>query len=171
MAAQKKVTAEQRAEVVRLLKDEHLGRNDISRRTGLGLGTVTNIVRRAGLTFDRVQTREATAARQDDLAEQRTRIIQLMRDEAEAQLRELRDVRNGTKPWRTVLRSGFGEEKVSELGFIPARDYSQINQSVGYQISHSAKLESLTSPATAAAVSILDGLAAKYGLNDGEVRE
>jgi hypothetical protein len=47
-------------------------RNQIARETGVSVGSVTNICKAAGRSFDRSTTRKATEARQVDLAALRT---------------------------------------------------------------------------------------------------
>lgn len=56
------------------LAREGLGRNEISRRTGVPKTRVTALVRAAGLSFDRAGTAKATQARSVDLAERRSRL-------------------------------------------------------------------------------------------------
>jgi len=56
------VTARQRARVIEL-HGQGLARNEIARKTKLGAGTVTKIIKDAGLSFDRADTQAATAAK------------------------------------------------------------------------------------------------------------
>lgn len=66
----KPLTQEQRDQITELHKAGK-SRNDISRITGVSAGTVTNVCRAAGLTFDRSKTKEASRAKQVDLTEAR----------------------------------------------------------------------------------------------------
>lgn len=67
------VTAKQRAKVI-ALAEQGKGRNDIVREVGVAAGTVTKIVRDAGLSFDRKATRAATDARMADSRARRSAV-------------------------------------------------------------------------------------------------
>jgi hypothetical protein len=71
------ITDDQKAEVLALHAAGH-ARNEIARRTGIAAGSVTNICRAAGLTFDRSETKQATEARAVDLAAGRIRLAEKM---------------------------------------------------------------------------------------------
>lgn len=71
------ISEDQKAQV-RALHAEGLARNEIARRTGIAAGSVTNICRAEGLTFDRSETKHATEARQVDLAAGRIRLAEKM---------------------------------------------------------------------------------------------
>lgn len=58
------------------LAEQGLGRNEIAAEVGRSAGTVTKVVKAAGLAFDREQTRVATEARRLDLAAVRTLLEQ-----------------------------------------------------------------------------------------------
>ncbi len=60
------------------LHAEGLARNEIARQVGVAAGSVTNICRDAGLSFDRSETKHATEARAVDLAAGRIRLAEKM---------------------------------------------------------------------------------------------
>lgn len=80
-----RITDAQRAEVLRL---HSLGtsRNDIARQVGISAGSVTNICKHADRSFDRSATKQATEARQIDLAAGRTRLAEKMLAASEGML-------------------------------------------------------------------------------------
>lgn len=67
----------QRQQVIDL-HSQGIPRNQIARDVGISAGSVTNICRNAGLTFDRSETKHATEARQVDLAAGRIRLAEKM---------------------------------------------------------------------------------------------
>lgn len=69
----KRITPAVRDQVEALARDG-VGRNDIATQTGVSAGSVTAIVRDAGLSFDRTSVADATRARQVDLAARRARL-------------------------------------------------------------------------------------------------
>lgn len=78
---------EQRAEVVELARTG-LGRNEVSRRTGIPATTVSRIAAEAGVSFDRSATATATEARIIDAKARRTVLsLDLLDDLAEARAR------------------------------------------------------------------------------------
>lgn len=166
-----KRTARTDPQARKLVADLHakgLGRNDISRETGISAGTVGNIARDLGLTFARASmSAPATEAKRQDNAALRAEILGRLYREANRKLSQLEG--EGKAPWKTITKGSFGVEEVQELEFIPARDYAQVSQSVGYLASHAAKLESIDSPAAAAATSLLTALAGKLGVDDTPV--
>lgn len=80
-----RITDAQKTEVLRL---HQLGttRNEIARTVGISAGSVTNICKNAGRTFDRSATKHATEARQVDLAAARIRLVEKMLDRSERML-------------------------------------------------------------------------------------
>jgi hypothetical protein len=60
------------------LHSEGKTRNEIARATGVSAGSVTNICRDAGLSFDRSATKHASEARAVDLAAGRIRLAEKM---------------------------------------------------------------------------------------------
>lgn len=79
------ITDDQKTEVL-ALHAEGIARNEIARRVGISAGSVTNICRDAGLTFDRSETKQATEARQVDLAAGRIRLAEKMLAASEGML-------------------------------------------------------------------------------------
>lgn len=75
------VTADELEEIRRLHAEGH-GRNEISRRTGRSLRTISVQAAKLGLAFDRTATEEATRARMADLAEKRTILAEALTDDA-----------------------------------------------------------------------------------------
>ncbi|WP_217183383.1 hypothetical protein [Streptomyces sp. AC495_CC817] len=71
------ISETQKAHVLSL-HAEGLARNEIARRVGISAGSVTNICRAADRTFDRSETKQATEARQVDLAAGRIRLAEKM---------------------------------------------------------------------------------------------
>jgi len=151
---------EQRARVEQLCRDG-VGRNEISRQTGVALGTVTKIVNQAGLSFDRTATRAATAARQDDLAERRSRLLTGMYTETETVLQRLAD----SAKFRTVLKASFGEEKAKTLDFIPPRDYKDLAAAAAQLALAANRLEQSNSPQADHVKGLLGGIVDQLGLS------
>lgn len=79
------ISDDQKTEVL-ALHAEGLARNEIARRVGISAGSVTNICRDAGLTFDRSETKQATEARAVDLAAGRIRLAEKMLAASEGML-------------------------------------------------------------------------------------
>lgn len=79
-----------RAKVIDLIQQE-MPRNQIARECGVSTATVSRIAQSAGLTFDRAQTKAATAARGADLAALRTRLAEKMGLRAERMIDRLDD--------------------------------------------------------------------------------
>lgn len=79
------ISEDQKAEVL-ALHAEGLARNEIARRVRIAAGSVTNICRDAGLTFDRSETKQATEARAVDLAAGRIRLAEKMLAASEGML-------------------------------------------------------------------------------------
>lgn len=82
------ISDDQKTEVL-TLHAQGLARNEIARRVGISAGSVTNICRDAGLTFDRSETKHATEARQVDLAAGRIRLAEKMLAASEAMLDDI----------------------------------------------------------------------------------
>lgn len=75
---------EQERQQIRRLHGEGLTRNDIARRIGRSPGTITNVARRLGLTFERGQeVVAATEARRLDLAARRVALAESFHQDAE----------------------------------------------------------------------------------------
>ena len=71
----KPLTQAQRDKIIELHK-AGLSRNDIARTSGVSAGTVTNVCRAAGLSFDRSATKVASEAKRVDLADARLNLAQ-----------------------------------------------------------------------------------------------
>lgn len=84
------ISEDQKARVLALHAAGH-ARNEIARRIGISAGSVTNICRDAGLTFDRSETKQATEARQVDLAAGRIRLAEKMLAASEDMLDRIDD--------------------------------------------------------------------------------
>lgn len=82
------ITDEQRDRVLRLARDGKLGRNEIAKAVGVSAGSVTNITKAAGVSFDRTATELAVKSRKIDLAARRTELQGQLLEDA-AKLREL----------------------------------------------------------------------------------
>lgn len=84
------ISADQRQQVLDL-HAQGLPRNEISRITGVSTGSVTNICRDAGLSFDRSATKQASEARVLDLAAGRIRLAEKMLAASESMLDAIDD--------------------------------------------------------------------------------
>lgn len=154
MPTPRKITDADREEVVRLLTDEGMGRNEISAKTGISLGSVSGIVAKAGLSFDREATRAATAARQDDLAERRSRIIDRLYRRAETLLDRLE-----ADSFQTILKGEYGAERSSRLDFVPSRDERDLTGAIGQLAGQAARLEAVSNPQAERVKGLLGDLA------------
>jgi len=142
-----------------------LGRNDIARQSGISEGTVGNIARDLGLTFDRAAVcAPATEAKRQDNAALRAQLIDRLYREANRKLTQLESEK--TERWPTLVRGEGGIEETRRLDYIPAKDYAQVSQSVGYLVTHAARLEAVDNPTEQAAVSLVSSLAAQFGIRD-----
>jgi len=84
------ITDDQRQQVLALHAEGH-PRNEIARKVGISAGSVTNICRAHARTFDRSGTKQATEARQVDLAAGRVRLAEKMLAASEAMLDRIDD--------------------------------------------------------------------------------
>lgn len=78
----KPLTDDERAEIVELI-EQGLSRNEIALRVERSPGSITNVARDAGLSFDRAATQQATAARAADTAARMTQLASDLADDAE----------------------------------------------------------------------------------------
>lgn len=124
---------------VRALHTQGHGRNEISRRTGLAEGTVGNIARALGLSFDRSATAALTASRAEDLRARRQRIQLKMLTQAEQVLDDL-----ASGQWQTLIRGDQGAEREVTLDFVPARDRKDAVWAVGAYVANDERLERVT---------------------------
>lgn len=151
----------------RLVAEHHakgLGRNEIARATGIPAATVTVIARALGLSFERTATAAAVEAKRQDNAVLRGQLIDRLYREANRKLTQLESEK--AERWPTLVRGEGGIEETRRLDYIPAKDYAQVSQSVGYLVTHAARLEAVDNPAGQAAVSLLSSLAAQFGVKD-----
>lgn len=125
---------EARGEIIRL-HGEGLGRNEIARRVGCSLATVTKVCHAEGLTFDRSATKAAVEARKVDAAAMR----------AELQIGLLQDAKRlRLELWTPCTVFNFGgkdntyEER--ELNAPPFADKLKLVQAVGVAITHSLRI-------------------------------
>ena len=81
------ITDEQRQQVLRLAREGTLSRNQIAKDTGVSAGSVTNICKAAGVSFDRTATEVAVRSRKADLAARRAELQLLLLQDA-SRLRE-----------------------------------------------------------------------------------
>lgn len=153
------ITDEQRRQILDC-HAEGMGRNDIARTVGVSAGSVTKIVTNAGLTFDRSATRAATAARQDDLAERRSRLLTGMYAETEAVLQRLAN----PGKFQTIVKAAFGEEKTKTLPFIPSRDYRELAAAAAQLALAANRLEQSNSPQADKVKGLLGGIADHLGI-------
>lgn len=77
-----KLTDKERQTIVDMI-DQGVNRNEIARKVGRSPGTITNVARSAGKTFDRTATKKATAARQADNASRRSQLVSDLLGDAE----------------------------------------------------------------------------------------
>lgn len=76
------LTEKEHADICRL-HAEGCGRNEIARRIGRSVRSVTLYAAKMGLSFDRTRTEEATRARKADLEERRTLLAEALQGDAE----------------------------------------------------------------------------------------
>ncbi|MEV7793410.1 helix-turn-helix domain-containing protein [Streptomyces sp. NPDC087512] len=130
----RKVTAEDRAEIIRL-HGEGLGRNEIARRIGRAQRTVSLICAEEGLVFDVTMTEEATRHRIAQLAERRAMLAEALQDDAERLTEQM---------WMPakVFRIGGGANKYTEheVDEPPADAKKDLMASAGIAIEKSLKL-------------------------------
>lgn len=152
------ITNHQRNQVLTLHADG-LGRNEIAEKAGISTGSVTKIVHAAGRSFDRTKTATAVAARQVDLADRRTRIIDRLYSRTEALLDRLE-----ADKFDTILKASFGEEIASSLAFVPARDVRDLASSISQLAGQAARLEAVSSPEAEKVKGLLGDIADHLGL-------
>lgn len=102
------------------------GRNEIARALDVSAGTVTNIARALGLSFDRSETAAATAAKVVDLKARRAAIQARLIARAEKVLDRLEG-----DTYTALVKTAGGAEEVRELHFVPARDEKDLQYVVG----------------------------------------
>lgn len=113
-------------------------RNAIAKAAGVSAGTVTNVCKAAGLTFDRTATRAAVAAHAIDAKARRAELKELLLEDAHRLRKQL---------WEPTIVFNFGgkdntyeESSLSEPVFA---DKKNILSAVGIAVDKVEKLEKL----------------------------
>lgn len=159
---------DQDRERVRSLHADGKGRNDIVRETGLSAGTVTNIARDLGLTFDRAAVATATHARKADLAARRTALIERYYEQAEAILDRL------DRTEHTLKEVSLGKVVTYQAADLPPQDVKALIQASGAAVSQAVKLEQVDATdgadtARSLIGQLAEGLTAAYrAMNEGD---
>jgi transposase-like protein len=150
---------ETKAKVVELCR-AGTTRNDIARQLGIAQSSVSGIVKRAGLTFDRKRVAAATAARKADLATRRQRII----DRGYKRVETLQD-RLDARTFHTLQKTRGGGEVAAELKFVPSVDEKNLATTIASYIGTVTRLEQLDAGDAAVDVkSMLTDLGRALGL-------
>lgn len=122
-------------ERVRQLHAQGLGRNEIAAELGRSAGTITNIAKALGLSFDRTATAAATEARQADLAALRTQLAYNLTNDA---------IRLRQQLWQPAIVYNFGGKDNTyaqrQLPEPPARDKRDLMLTAATAIDRSLKL-------------------------------
>lgn len=152
--------AETRAAIIADIEARDLGRNAIARKHGVGLGTVSDIARNAGIhdAFDRRQTARATADRQADLRSRRAQLAEDLLDDAE----RIRD--RFFDPYTSALTTREGVEVVDLLE-PDAASLRNLTTSLAVVLDKHLALERHDQDGGMSEVgSMLDGLLEKFGI-------
>ncbi len=135
------VTEEELAEIRRLHGEGH-GRNEISRRIGRGLRTISVHAAKMGLDFDRTATAVATQAKVIDAKARRTAIIERLYARVETTLDRLDRAAEGGFKYTTS--TGQGIDTVS-LDHVPGQEEKAFAAAVGQYLNQATRLEALDS--------------------------
>lgn len=164
MAPSKPLSKAERARIVKL-HGQGLSRNAIAKEVGRSLGSVTAVVKAAGLTFPQVQHPATVAARELSVRE-RT----IAAHERHLRILELQQGKllggYETHTWRTKLKGAGGAEHVEDLDFIPSDDEKNLTTAM---TSATAALKNLTPVGDAekdAALSVVEQLTKALGIPD-----
>ncbi len=133
------VTEEELAEIRRLHGEGH-GRNEISRRIGRGLRTISVHAAKMGLDFDRTATSVATQAKVIDAKARRTAIIEGLYDIAEDDLAYLKQ---GDE--YNLVEVSLGKPVKYTVPRLPAQDRKALVSSISTATTAAARLEALDS--------------------------
>ena len=154
MATNTPLSDEKRAEVIRL-HGEGLSRNEIARRVSISGDSVSRICGAAGLTFDRTMTKQATEAKQIDLAAGRTRLAEKMLAAAEDMLDRI------DEPY-LVYSFGGRDNEYNEhtLTSAPVEVRRNIITTAGITFDKLTRIVERESGGTEAAIGLLDHAAA-----------
>lgn len=154
-----RIPDEMKQRIVELCR-QGVSRNDIHRQTGVAAASISGIVKRAGLSFDRSRVAAATEARKVDLKERRTRII----EREYARIEHLQDRREAAE-FKTVFKGEYGSEYVKTLDFVPTVDERNIADTISRMVTSVAKLEAVDSDqGVDSAKSLLGQIARGFGL-------
>jgi hypothetical protein len=135
-------------------------RNDIARELGIGAASVSGIVERAGLSFDRRGIAAATEARRIDLAARRSRII----DRGYTRLEALQDRLEAPK-FKTLVKGQSGAEQVRELAFVPTVDERNLADTFARYVTSLTRLEQVDAERPAdSATNLLTDLGVALGI-------
>jgi hypothetical protein len=108
--------------LLELLADLRLSRNEIARRAGVGMATVSRHAAKVGRTFDRAQTAAGAEAKLTDARARRAELMGLLIEDAHRE-RLLRD-------------------ELSAKALDPARARASLSQSIGATVRAAVELES-----------------------------
>lgn len=134
--------------------------NESSRQMGRAKATVGRHARRLGLAWDQSATAVAVAARTVTNRDRRTRIIEKLYVQAEADIDSI-----ASGQWQTILRAKGGVEKPKTLSFVPPRDRREAQDAIYKAMATAKNLESIDAGSGAAeVVGLLGDMATKLGL-------
>ncbi|WP_448319242.1 hypothetical protein [Streptomyces sp. CO7] len=119
---------------LRELHQQNLSRNEIARRMGWSVATITNHAQRLGLSFDREATRAATQARQVDLKDRRQRIQEQLLDLAE------RSIERAQSRYLMHGWSHTGESMAEWLQQPPAKETKDLTLAASSALTSALKL-------------------------------
>lgn len=131
------VPAEMQAKILDLCR-QGVTRNDIHRQTGVANSSISGIVKRAGLTFDRTRIAAAAKALKADRSERRARII----DRGYRRIEALQD-RLEADTFRTMQKDRGGGEFPVELKFVPTLDEKNLATTISSYVGTVTNLEKL----------------------------
>lgn len=118
------------------LHAEGKSRNDIHRETGIGAGVISDVVKNAGLSFDRSQVASATRARNIDLKARKARVL----ERALARVEHLQD-RLEAPIFKAKFRGDGGAEHTVELDYVPTDDELRLSDTINRYLHSIVKLE------------------------------
>ena len=136
-------------------------RNDIARETGYSTAWISNVVKAAGLTFERSeQVKAATAARVEDNKARRTKIVERLYKRAETLLDRLE-----SPSFAALVPTGPGIQSPRDLDFVPAGEERNLATSVAVYLDKAMLLEKVDAvPERSEAQSMLGRLAEQLGV-------
>lgn len=161
------ITAEIRAEILRLCA-EGLGRNEIARQLGVSQNSVSVAAAKAGHSFNREKTAEATRVRAVDAKARRAELLDNQLLILSYAQRRILDTFEGRAKWKTLAKASFGAEETKHLNYIPPRDLKDTQASLSAGMTVVNRLEAGLNPAAEEAGSILDKIAGTFGIDDAE---